>query len=565
MARDFLDRGGYRVVLGQVRAEQTQAVKVSLLLLQGGALFVLLLGCVNVANLMLARANIRQGELAIRQALGAGRGALARQMFTESLLLAAAGAAVGVGLAWASLKVIKGYTTAIIREVQPVALDTTVLGLTLLVALAVAFFIGLLPVARVWRTDLARSIQGGARGASAGGGVRAASGLLVTAQVALALMLLVGASLLLHSFARVLRVDLGFDARRIVQARVAFNASYPDVASKAGAQERIVAAMRTIPGVEAVSLSSHIPVNGQFNVGTFPIRGSTLGQNDTYPTAAMLAVSPDFFATMGIRLIEGRVFTVADNLQSRIVCMVDRKFAEKYFPGRSPLGEGFGVADPKQPPNSWPVIVGVAEAAKFNGPEDRSGVPFVFISMNQSSWGGFSMELRTTRPFAEVLREMRQRLRGVDPTLPLYSECTLQMSVDGMLANRRGVMLLLGAFALIALVLSAVGIYGMLAYDVSQRTREIGIRGAIGASRGQIVALILRQGMGKTGVGLVLGLGGAFYLSRFLRSMLFDVEAADPLSYIVVSLLLLSVALLASWLPARRAAKIDPMVALRVE
>ena len=211
------------------------------------------------------------------------------------------------------------------------------------------------------------------------------------------------------------------------------------------------------------------------------------------------------------------------------------------------------------------MIVGVAEAAKFNGPEDRSGVPFVFISMNQSSWGGFSMELRTTRPFAEVLREMRQRLRGVDPTLPLYSECTLQMSVDGMLANRRGVMLLLGAFALIALVLSAVGIYGMLAYDVSQRTREIGIRGAIGASRGQIVALILRQGMGKTGVGLVLGLGGAFYLTRFLRSMLFDVEAADPLSYIVVSLLLLSVALVASWLPARRAAKIDPIVALRVE
>jgi predicted permease len=563
--RDFLDRNGYQVALGRVRAEQTESVKTSLLLLQGGALFVLLLGCVNVANLMLARTNARQAELAIRQALGAGRGDLARQLLTEGLLLATAGAAVGLGLAWASLRVINGYTTAIIREVEPVALDGTVLWVTLLVALAVAAIIGLLPVVRLWRTDSLRSIQGGARCASAGGGMRAASGLLVTAQTALALMLLVGASLLLHSFARVLQVDLGFDARRIVQARVAYNASYPDAANRKSAQERIIDAMRIIPGVEAVSISSHIPVNGQFPVGTFPIRGSALGQNDTYPTASVLAVRPDFFETMGIRIIDGRAFTAADDLQSRRVCMVDRNFAEKYFPGRSPVGEGFGMADPKQPPDSWPVIVGVAEAAKFNGPEDRSGVPFVFTAMTQGLWGGFSLELRTARPFAEVVRLMRQRLHAVDPTLPLYSEGTLQMSIDGVLANRRGVLMLLGAFALIALVLSAVGIYGMLAYDVSQRTREIGIRGAIGASRGQIVALILRQGMWKAGIGLVAGLGGAFYLTRFLRSMLFDITTVDPFSYVAVSLLLLLVALLACWLPARRAAKVDPVVALRAE
>jgi predicted permease len=563
--RDFLDRGGFRVQLGQVRAEQTKSVKTGLLLLQSGALFVLLLGCVNVANLMLARTNARQAELAVRQALGAGRAALARQLLTEGFLLTAAGAAVGLGLAWASLSVINNYTTAIIREVQPVAPDGTVLGLTLLVALVVALMIGLLPVVRVWRADLIRSMQGGARGASAGGGARTASGLLVTAQIALALMLLVGASLLLRSFTRVLQVDPGFDAGRIVQARVAYNSSYPDPASRLSAQDRIIDAMRTIPGVEAVSISSHIPVNGQFPVGTFPIRGSSLGQNDTYPTASVLAVGPDFFATMGIRVIEGRAFTAADDLQSRRVCMVDRTFAEKFFPGRSPVGEGFGVADPKQPPNSWPVIVGVVEAAKFNGPEDRSGVPFVFTAMSQGVWGGFSLELRTARPFTEVVRLMRQRLHGVDPTLPLYSEATLQMSIDGVLANRRGVLMLLGAFAFIALVLAAVGIYGMLAYDVTQRTREIGIRGAIGATRGQIVALILRQGLWKTGVGLGIGLGGAFFLSHYMRSLLFEVPPTDLVTFGGVSLLLLLVALIASWLPARRAAKIDPVVALRAE
>lgn len=562
--REFMTRGGFRMELGDVRFEQTKAVRTSLLLLQGGALFVLLLGCVNVANLMLARANARQTELAVRQALGASRGALARQMSVEGLLLASLGAALGLALTWSCLKVINTYTTTIIREVEPIALDLTVLAATLLTTLLVAMLIAALPIVRTWRTNLLASMQGGGRGASATGRMRAASGALVTAQIALALMLLVGAGLLIRSFTHVLAIDPGFDAKVLVQGRVAFGAQAPTPEAGKSIQDLVVARMREIPGVEKVGLTSSFPLSGNFPVGSFPIRGMTLAQGDTFPAGSVVIATPEYFDAMGIRLLDGRMFN-ADDLRpgARRVFVVDENFAKKYFPGRSPVGEVMDTKNPNQPPETWPTIVGVVSAAKLNGLEDRSGLPFVFVPMAAGS--AFSMVLRTSRPASEVIPLMREKLRSVDPSLPLYITGSLQENLDGMLANRRGVMWLLGAFAGIALLLSAIGIYGMLAYDVSQRTREIGIRGAIGATRAQIVAMILRQGMWKAGLGLVVGLVGAFSLSRFMSSLLFEVRPWDPLAFATVTGLLLAVSLLASWLPARRAAKVDPMVALRVE
>ena len=562
--RGDLDRSGHRIALGLVRIEQTKPMRTGLLLLQGGALFVLLLGCANVANLMLARANARQAELAIRQALGAGRGTLARQLFTESLLLAALGGIIGFFLAWASLRVVNSYTTAIIHEAPPIEMDGTVLSLTVLAALTAALLACLLPVLRMWQADLLGTIRGGTRDASASGGVRAASGFLVTTEVALALLLLIGACLLLRSFAHVLAVDPGFDSRRILHARVALNTSYQGVAGTL-MQDRFATKLREIPGVDFVSMSTHRPLDGQFPQWNMPIRGSVPGPNDTYHATFLLGVSPEFFKTMGIRIVEGRGFSAADNLaEARKVFIVDRDFAVKYFPGRSAVGEGFvGPTDDK--PDTWSRIIGVAEVAKLNGPEDRSGVPFVYAPIGYFDPGGFSVEVRTTRSMTDVVPLMRAALRNIDPTLPLYQVNTLQMSIDDMLNNRRGVAFLLGAFAGIALLLSAVGIYGMLAYDVTLRTKEIGIRGALGATRTQIVTLILRQGLWKSGVGLIIGLGGAFYLSRYMGSLLFDVKPTDPLVFAGVSLLLLLVALLASWLPARRAAKVDPVIALRAE
>lgn len=561
--RDFLDRRGFRVELGQVRAEQTKPVRAALLLLQGGALFVLLLGAVNVAALMLARANARQGELTVRQALGAGRTALIRQLLTESLLLVLAGSALGTSLAWASLRMINTYTTVIVREIGAVRLDGTVLGLTLLVSLGVALLTGLLPVVRMWSVNLVGSFQSGVRGASTGRRARAMGGLLVTLQVALALLLLIGASLLIRSFARVMAIDPGFQVATTMTGRVALNASYLNASAVRSAQDRIVAGMREIPGVEAAALTANFPLYKQFPVGNLPIRSAAAGPTDVLPSAYGIQITPEYFEAMGIRILEGRGFTAADMLpQARPVFIVDRNFEGKYFPGRSAVGETF-AGPANQKPEQWPMIIGVAAPAKLSGLEDVSGIPFVYQPMLPQF--AFSVVLRSPRSLAELAPLMRQKVRAVDPSLPLYSITTLQTSIHNMLANRRGVMLLLAAFAAIALLLSAVGIYGMLAYDVTQRTREIGIRGAIGASRGQIMTLILRQGLGKTGLGLALGLAGALGLSRYMGSLLFDVRPSDPVAFGAVSALLLLVALLASWLPARRAAKVDPIVALRCE
>lgn len=564
-AREFVERTGFEMRLGRVRAEQTRSVHTSLLMLQGGALFVLLLGCVNVANLMLARANARQGELAVRRALGAGRAALARQLLAEAFVLAGLGAILGVGLAWAALRLINTYTTVIVREVQPVALDGAVLGVTLLVALVVAVFIAVLPVVKAWRTDLAASIQGGVRGASARGGIRSAGGLLVTAQVALALVLLVGACLLLRSFSRVRAVDPGFDAGKVVQGRTVFGGPGDTPQSIQAKQTLIMNRMAEIPGVERVAYTKDFPITRITNTVSIPLRGSTLGQDETQPTAAIVYVSPGYFETMGIRLLEGRTFN-ADDIRPGLprAFVVDQGFAQKYFPGRSPVGEVADVGGPNLPPDQRPRIVGVVAAAKLGGLEDISGIPHVFLPMGVAP--AFSLLVRTERPASVILPLMREKLRSVDPSAPLYITGSLREDLfEWQLTNRRGVMWLLGAFAGVSLLLAAVGIYGVLAYDVVQRTREIGIRAAIGATRTQIVALILRQGMVKTGIGVGIGLAGAFYLSRFLRSLLFEIAPTDPLSFSGVAVVLLLVALLACWLPARRAARVDPVVALRAE
>jgi putative ABC transport system permease protein len=562
-AREFVERTGFRVGLGGVRVEQTKSVKVALLMLQGGALFVLLLGCVNVTNLMLARTNARQSELAVRQALGAGRGTLVRQVMVEGLSLVGLGAALGLALTWTSLRLINTYTTAIVREVPPIAIDGPVLGLTLLSTLFVALLIALLPVVKLWRTNLLVSLQAGSRGASAAGGMRVMSGLLVTAQVALALMLLIGACLLIRSFTRVLAVDPGFDAAHVVQGRTVFGFPGQTLEGVKTKQDLIVERMKEIPGVEKVGYTGSFPLFAGFPTNFFQIRGVANGISDTLPRAFMIAASPDYFDAMGIRLLEGRVFNSADTLpKARQVFIVDENFARKHFPGRSAVGETF-LGRPNQKPDEWPQIIGVVTAAKLTGLEDVSGTPFVFAPMGPAP--AFSMVLRTNRPASVIVPLMREKLRSVDPGAPLYITGSLQENLDGMLANRRGVMWLLGAFAGIALLLSAVGIYGMLSYDVTQRTKEIGIRGAIGASRGQIVAFVLRQGLGKTGMGLAIGLGCAFYFSRYLSSLLFEVKPTDPLVFTGVTFLLFLVALLASWLPARRAATVDPMVALRAE
>ncbi len=561
--RENVKRTGFRLDLGHVRAEQTKSVRTSVWILQASAAFVLLLGCVNVANLMLARANARQGELSIRQALGAGRATLARQLVVEALLLTAAGAAIGCAGCWAALRLVNTYTTTAVREVQKTTLSGPVLATTGAAVIVVAVVVALLPIIRTWQVNLLAGLQGGSRGSSAGRRSRAASRALITAQIAVALVLLVGGALLLRSFAKVLAIDLGYDAKHIIQGRVVFGGPNSTPAGLRSEAETILARMREIPGVEKVGATANFAVYPSFPVSTLPLRSAPPSSPDLAPRASVVWCTPEYFEAMGMRLLQGRWFDDSDTRpDARPVLIVDETFARLHFADRTPLGETL-LAGPATPPEKAPMIVGVVNRVQLTGPEDRSGVPFAF--MPQQLGAAFSIVLRTHRDPSQVIADMRAKLRSVDSAAPLYNVGTLEQGLDWMLTNRRGVMWLLGAFALIALLLAAVGIYGLLAYDVSQRTREIGVRAAIGASRAQIVGLIFGQAMAITGVGLAIGLFLAGYLSRFMSSLLFEVKPWDAAAYAVVVGALLIVALLSSWLPARRASRIDPMVALRAE
>ncbi len=570
--REFFDRTGHVIKVDSVQAQRVGPVRTSLLLLQGGVLLVLLIGCVNVANLLLARSNARRGELATRVALGAGRGAIARQLLVESALLTSLGVALGLALAWAALGVVNRFSAELLPDALPFAIDGRVLAVTAAIATGMAVFIGLVPVVHVLGGNLLTLLHSQGRGASGGRGLRAMSSVLVIVQVAVALILLAGAGLLVRSFTKVLGVDPGFDPRQVITARIALPVDASGDQSARKFQQRLETALREVPGV-TVGLATSTPfllvpqVHVSMPISAFtvrdPIAPGGLVERDGFSSGA----SPSYLAVMHIPLREGRWFNDADTEKSRRVVVVDEDFARRYFAGRSAVGQQL-VADSRPPQNEadWWEIVGVVGNVRHNGVEEKSGNPFVYRPLTQAPFfGGLSVFVRTARPIPEVVGILRKKVAAIDPSLPIFDGGTMETVISNCYANRRGIMCLLLSFAGIALVLSAVGVYSVLAYDVSQRTREIGIRCAIGASRWQVAGLIVSQGLWKVGIGVALGLAGAFNLSRFMSSLLFGVQPTDPLAFAGVSLMLVLVALLACYLPARRAAKIDPVIALRAE
>lgn len=564
--QQFVERSGMTMNVGGVQEQRVQPVRTTLLMLQGGVAFVLLIGCVNVANLLLVRSNARQSELAIRSALGAGRATIARQFLIESLLLTSLGAALGLGVAWAALRVTNFYLAKMLPQSLPAALDWRVLGFAVALALAVGVIIGLIPVFHILRTNLAAVIQSSSRGASSGRGVRALSGALVVAQVAVALMLLTGAGLLIHSFAQALRVDTGLDPANVVTARIALTREHrasDEAALKL--RERLLQAMREIPGVTSVALAASTPFQGGLPINAFTLENDTLPPGSPQPGAFRVLVTPGYLDTLGLQLVEGRFYADVDQTPDRRHFVVDQSFARKFFPDRSAVGGRFSFGGRPQNPEDWPTIIGVVKDVPHNGVEEKSGNPFIYQVVQGGRPAGLTLFLRAPRPSADVVSALRAKVREIDPALPLFEAGALEEAVGSSFDNRRAVMLLLAAFAVLALFLSALGIYGVLAYDVSQRTREIGMRAAIGASRGQIVGLILRQGLWKGGLGVGLGLVGAAALSSSITTLLFDVQPTDPAVYAIVSLVLIGVTALASYLPARRASRIDPLVALRDE
>lgn len=563
----FVERSGMTMNVGGVQEQRVRPVKTTLLMLQGGVAFVLLIGCVNVANLLLVRSNTRQGEMAIRTSLGASRLVIARQFLMESLLLTTAGAALGIGVAWGALRATNFYLARMLPQSLPASLDLRVLGFAIGLAAVVGLLIGLIPVAHILRTNLASIIQSGSsRGASSGRGVRALSSGLVVAQVAVALMLLTGAGLLIHSFAQALKVDTGLDINNVVTARVALTREHrasDEAAFKI--RERLLQAMREIPGVTSVSLGGATPFQGGLGINAFVLENDTLPPGAPQPGAFQVVVTPGYRETLGLQLVEGRFFEEADMAPDRQYFVVDESFARKFFPNGSAVGGHFSFGGRPERPEDWPTIIGVVRDVPHNGVEEQSGNPFIYRQLQAGRPGGLTMFMRADRPTSEVIAALREKVRGIDPALPLFEAGSLADAVGSSFDNRRAVMLLLTAFAVLALFLSALGIYGVLAYDVSQRTREIGVRSAIGATRGDITSLILKQGLWKGAIGVVIGLAGAAALSSSMATLLYNVQPTDPMVYAAVSLLLVAVAALASYLPARRASRIEPLVALRDE
>ncbi|MDI1248335.1 MAG: ABC transporter permease [Lacunisphaera sp.] len=563
----FAERSGMTMNVGGVQEQRVKPVRSTLLMLQGGVAFVLLIGCVNVANLLLVRANARQSELAIRSALGAGRGTIARQLMLESLLLTVLGAGLGLGVAWGALRTSNFYLAKMLPQSLPATLDLRVLGFAIGLTVVIGLLIGLVPVFHILRTNLAEIIQSSSRSASSGRGVRALSSLLVVVQVAVALMLLTGAGLLVHSFAKALGVDPGFNPKGVVTARIVIPRPHRATAEAADKfQERLRQALLELPGVTSLALSASTPFQGGLPINAFTLEEDTLPPGSPQPGAFRVQVTPGYAETLGLKLLEGRFYEEADRDPKRRVYVVDESFAKRYFPKRSALGGRFSFGPRPEKPEDWPTIIGVVKDIPHNGVEEKSGNPFIYQVVPQGARpGGATLFLRTSRPAEELVPALRAKLKALDPTIFIYEAGALEKAVGSAFDNRRAVMLLLAAFAGLALFLSSLGIYGVLAYDVAQRTREIGVRMAIGASAGQIISLILWQGLWKAGLGVGIGLTGAVLLSRYMTTLLFGVKPIDPMVYAVVSLGLIVVALLASYLPARRAAKIDPLVALRDE
>jgi predicted permease len=566
--KDFADRSGMTMNVGSVQEQRVRPVKSTLLMLQGGVVFVLLIGCMNVANLQLVRANSRQSELAIRAALGAGRGLIARQLLLESLLLTSLGAVLGLGIAWGALRASNFYLAKMLPYSLPATLDLRVLGFAVGLTLVIGVLIGLIPVFHILRTNLAEVIQSSSRSASSGRGVRLLSSVLVVVQVAVALMLLTGAGLLVHSFAKALGVDPGFNPKGVVTARIVIPGAHRASGEAADKfQERLLQSLRELPGVTSVALAGATPFQGGLPINAFTLEADTLPPGSPQPGAFRVLVTPGYLETLGLKLKEGRFYEEGDRDPKRgTFFVVDESFAKKFFPKGSALGGRFSFGGRPEKPEGWPTIIGVVGDVPHNGVEEKSGNPFIYqVAQLGGRPGGLTIFLRTTRPPEELVPALRAKIKVLDPAIFLFDAGPLEKVVGSSFDNRRAVMLLLAAFAGLALFLSSLGIYGVLAYDVSQRTREIGVRGAIGASQGEIIAMILKQGLLKTGIGVALGLTGALLLSRSMKSLLFGVQPTDPLVYVLGSAVLIVVALLASYLPARRAAKIDPLVALRDE
>jgi putative ABC transport system permease protein len=535
-------------------------VRPILLTLLGAVGVLILIACANVANLLLVRASGREKEIAIRSAMGAGRGRIVTQMLAESLVLALAGGALGLLLAWLAITPIQALGQGRMPRVADISLDGTVLAFALLVSVATGIIFGMAPAWQASRGGPGAALKEGGRSSAASAGRRVRSGLLV-AEVALSLVLLVGAALLLRSFARLTGIDPGFRAEHVLTFRVALpRATYPKPHNLIGFYDRLIESLQATPGVEAAASVQQLPMLGSY-VLSFVIEGRPPAPPGSDASANHRVVTPGYFATLGIPVLRGRAFTPQDTDTSPMVAVIDDAFARQHFAGEDPIGRGIDIGNGT---DGFYKIVGVVGSVHHEG-LDATPEPTMYVPYKQDVFSGMFVMVRTSGDPAQFAPTARRLVREIDPNLPAFSMSPLGEVVSASLGDRRFSMFLLGVFAFIALFLAGVGLYGVVAYTVSQRTQEIGLRMAIGAEPRDVMRLVVGGGMRLAVVGVVLGVAGALVLSRLVASMLFDVTPFDPPSYLATASVLLAVSALACYVPARRAMAVDPLVALRAE
>jgi putative ABC transport system permease protein len=539
-------------------------VRPVLLTVLGAVAILLLIACANTANLLLSRAAGRQREMAIRVSMGAGRGRVLRQLLTESVLLSLGGGVFGLSIAVWGTKLFATLATVPIPRLKSATVDLRVLGFTLVVSLFTGVIFGLVPAIHALRFNLFHSLKEGGRNATEGKGNSRLRSLLVIFEVSLSVILLIGASLLLESMVHLIRQSPGFDPHGVLS----FNLNLPEVRYGKPEQsilfyQQLLERMRAIPGVKNASGVLPLPLSNDVIRTTFEIQGRPVAKSDE-PRTYFRSIDSDYFQTMRIPLIAGREFSARDARDGVQVAIINQTLAHKFFPNEDPIGKHIkpGVSD--NGPDKMREIVGVVGDVKHHTLW-RDSDPETYVPYDQAAIDGMYVVLRTTASPMSLLPAIRAEMHSLDPELPIYAAQTMDDYVSASIAGRKFISVLCSVFAAAGLLLAVVGLFGVMSYTVAQRNHELGVRVAVGAEKLDILRLILRQGMAMTFAGIVIGVIGALGISRVLTSQLFGIKPTDPLTFIGVAFLLAGVALAACYLPARRAARVDPMVALRYE
>ena len=557
------DRFG--VALQPIRDAFVSDIRPAILVLFGAVMFVLLIACANVANLFLVRGASRTKEVALRIALGASRGRIISQMLTESFVLAVLGGVLGLALAVAGIGGMSRLIPADMLSGATVNLNGAVLLFAACVVGLASFIFGLAPALHSTKPDVQSELKEGGRSGSAGAGQSQLRAALATAEISLALILLVGAGLMMKSLYRLLAVDPGFRPDRVLKLEMDLRTQqYSKDPAVLNFWQQVLEKVRVLPGVEAAAVGTAVPLTDSHGRADVTMEGMTAPAPGNYPHPDVHIISPGFVETLGIPLLRGRTFTDADDEKAPLVGMINAMTAKRFFPKEDPIGKRFMFGHPSTDPPKWYTIVGVVGDTRLYGLANPARLE-VYVPFRQNPRSYMALVVKSGADPAALTSAIREAVQSIDKDQPLFAISTMKELVSNSVATRRMTLVLLGLFSGLALVLGAIGIYGVISYSVAQRTHEIGIRMALGAPRRDVFRLVVGQGLELAGIGIAIGIAGALGLARLMSSLLYGISATDFETFAGVSILLALVALLACFIPAQRAMRVDPTVALRYE